>query len=112
MKNFLPIDRRFFRPLLSTDLSCWADLSPGLLSLSLDVLLFIFGSLKMPGLSDFKPILLANEQEYRESKGSDRQGVVEDIMKSMVAQSQGTLDKIFLKGLDAVSSQIWTMYRS
>jgi len=64
----------------------------------------------MPELSDYKPILAAHEQEFWDSKGHTWQVVVEDIMKEMVAQSEGTLDKDFLKGLDLVSSLIQTTH--
>jgi len=64
----------------------------------------------MPGLSDYKPILIAHRQEFWDSKGHTRQVVVEDVMKEMVAQSEGTLDKDLLKGLDLVSSLIQTTY--
>lgn len=58
----------------------------------------------MPGLSDYKQILVAHQQEFWDSKGYNRQAVVEDAMKEMVAHSEGTLDRDFLKGLDLVSS--------
>jgi hypothetical protein len=59
---------------------------------------------KPVGLSAFKDILLAHEREFRASRGAERQEVVQEVMKEMVAESKGTLDKDFLKGLEQVSS--------
>lgn len=95
-KFFLPIDHL-------TDLSLSTDFSLNTFYCDSRE---SFGSLNISGLSDYKSTFLVNKQEHWESKGSYQQNVVKDIMKEMIDQSQGTLDKHFLKGLDVVSSQI------
>lgn len=54
-------------------------------------------------LANYQGILIAHERGYRESRGLDRQEIVIEIMEEMVAQSNGTLDKDTMKGLDQVS---------
>ena len=61
-------------------------------------------------LANYQDILLAHEQEFRDSRGRDHQELVQEIMQEIVAQSKGTLEKKTLKGLDAVSPQIQTSY--
>jgi len=58
------------------------------------------------GLSDYKTVLISHEQDYRKSRGPDRQVVVQEIMKEMVAQSKGTLSKNTMNGLDKVSQLV------
>lgn len=60
------------------------------------------------GLSDYKNVLVAYEREYRESWGHECKEIVQDIMKEMVAQSKGTLDKDLMKELDQVSWVVQT----
>jgi hypothetical protein len=55
------------------------------------------------GLSDYKEILIAHERDFRESRGNERQTIIQEVMEEMVAQSKGTLDKETMKGLDQVS---------
>ena len=54
-------------------------------------------------LSNYGTILIAHEQDYRNSRGVDRQEIVQNIMKEIVAQSKGTLSKDTMKGLGKVS---------
>ena len=54
-------------------------------------------------LSDYKRILVAHEPDYRSCEGTDRQEVVESIMKEIVADSGGTLSEDIMKGLYKVS---------
>ena len=66
------------------------------------------------GLGDYRTILVAHNQEYRNSKGADRreiiavimQEIIAVIMQEMVAQSKGTIQKDLLKGLGQVSYPI------
>ena len=58
------------------------------------------------GLSEYKDILIAHDQEYRESCSSGCQEIIQEIMQEMVAQSEGTLDQGTLKGLAVVSSLV------
>jgi hypothetical protein len=58
---------------------------------------------KATGLSPFKDILLAHEQDYRQYWRAERQEIVQDIMEEMVAQSKGPLDKDLMKDLEQVS---------
>lgn len=57
-------------------------------------------------LTDYTTILVAHEREYRLSKGLDRQGVLQDIIKEMITESNGTLSKGGVKGLDKVSQLV------
>jgi hypothetical protein len=58
------------------------------------------------GLGDYRMILVAHNQEYRNSKGADRREIIAVIMQEMVAQSKGTIQKDLLKGLGQVSHPI------
>lgn len=58
------------------------------------------------GLGDYRTILVAHNQEYRNSKGADRREIIAVIMQEMVAQSKGTIQKDLLKGLGQVSYPI------
>jgi hypothetical protein len=57
-------------------------------------------------LGEYRPILITHAQEYRDSKGTDRDEIVAEIMKEIVAQNGGNAQKDVLKGLDTVSHQI------
>jgi hypothetical protein len=59
-------------------------------------------------LADYKTILLSHAREYWDTRGADRQEIVDEIMKEMVAQSKGTLKKDVMKGLDQVGQLIQT----
>ena len=66
---------------------------------------------KMPSaesvnLSDYKDILIDHEQEYRQSVGSERHGILQDIIKEMATQSGGTLNEDTMKGLVKVSQSV------
>ena len=54
-------------------------------------------------LSDYKAIFVAYEQDYRSSRGTERQAIMKEILKDIVAQSKGKLSKETTKGLDKVS---------
>ena len=57
-------------------------------------------------LSGHKDILVAHEQEYWQSNGPDRQGIVLQIMKEITAKSKVALTKSIMKGLDKVSQPV------
>ena len=58
---------------------------------------------KLIDLADYRPILVSHHQEYRDSKGADRQDILAGIMTEIVAQSKGTIQKDLLKVLGQVS---------
>ena len=57
-------------------------------------------------LPKYKSILIAHERDYRDSRGVDRQEIVQKIMREMVDQSEGTLSKDTMKGLGKVSQLV------
>ena len=54
-------------------------------------------------LEDYKPILVAHEREFRNTKGTDRADVVADIMQEIIALHQEGLDDSTSNGLGKAS---------
>ena len=58
---------------------------------------------QITSLSDYIPILVDHEEEYRSSRGSRRQEVINEIKDDIAAQTVGKLTEEDLEGLDQVS---------
>jgi len=54
-------------------------------------------------LADHKAVLLNHEDDYRRSKGPDKQAVVDEIVNEITAGWKGKFKKTAVKGLEQVS---------
>jgi len=68
-------------------------------------------SSKQFSLGDYKDILLAHEGDYRRSKPSDRQDIVDEIVDEITAEGGGKFEGSF-KGIEQVSQLTDRILRS